>query len=341
MAASLKEVADRAGVSIKTVSNVVNGNPSVRPETRARVQRAIDELGYRPNMSARQLRGGRSGLIALAVPEISLPYFAELAELIVEQATVRGWTVLIEVTHGERGVERNVAQGIRSHLVDGMIVSPLALHGSDVERREEAIPLVLLGERLTGLAVDHVMIDNEAAARTLTTHLTGLGRRRVAAIGAEPHIREGTATLRLRGYRDALTQGGLTYDDELVVPVERYHRADGAAAMARLLDGPVVPDAVFCFNDALALGALRTLLRRGVRVPEDIALAGFDDVEEATFCTPALTTIAPDKRRIAELALGLLDTRISCARLGTGQPAEPRSEFADYSLLIRESTIGR
>jgi DNA-binding LacI/PurR family transcriptional regulator len=248
VAASLKEIADRAGVSIKTVSNVVNRNPSVRPETRERVQRAIDELGYRPNMSARQLRGGRSGLIALAVPEISLPYFAELAELIVEQASVRGWTVLIEATHGERDAERKVAHGIRSHLVDGMIVSPLALRGEDVERREEAIPLVLLGERQTGLAVDHVMIDNEAAARTVTNHLIGLGRRRVAAVGAEPHIREGTATPRLRGYREALTLAGVPYDHALVVPVERYHRADRAAAMERLLDGPVVPDAVFCYR---------------------------------------------------------------------------------------------
>jgi DNA-binding LacI/PurR family transcriptional regulator len=338
---SLKDVAGRAGVSIKTVSNVVNGSAAVRPETRAKVQRALDELGYRPNLSARQLRGGRSGLVALAVPEISLPYFAELAEHIVEQATVRGWTVLIEVTHGEREAERNVSKGIRAHLVDGMIVSPLALHGNDVERREEAIPLVLLGERLTGLAVDYVMIDNEEAAQTVTSHLAGIGRRRIAAIGAQPRIREGTATLRLRGYREALALAGLPYDNELVVPVERYHRADGAMAMAWLLDHGAVPDAVFCFNDALALGALRTLLQRGIRVPEDIALAGFDDVEDARFCTPTLTTIAPDKRRIAELALGLLDTRISFARLGTGEPAAPRSEFAGHALVIRESTVGR
>jgi DNA-binding LacI/PurR family transcriptional regulator len=342
VAASLKDVAGRAGVSIKTVSNVVNGHPSVRPETRARVQRALDELGYRPNLSARQLRGGRTGLIALAVPEISLPYFAELAELIVAQATVRGWTVLIEATHGERGAERNAVQGIRSHLVDGMILSPLGLRGGDVEQRRETTPLVLLGERLTDLAVDHVMIDNEAAARAVTSHLAaGLGRRRVAAIGAQPHIKEGTATPRLRGYREALARAGLPYDHELVVPVERYHRADGAAAMARLLDAPSPPDAVFCFNDTLALGALRMLLQRGARVPGDIALAGFDDIEDARFCTPSLTTIAPDKQRIAELAIALLDTRIGEARLGTGQPTAPKTAFTDFSLLIRESTIGR
>ena len=109
--------------------------------------------------------------------------------------------------------------------------------------------------------------------------------------------------------------------------MERYHRTDSAAAMERLLVGPVVPDAVFCFNDALALGALRTLLRRGVRVPDDIALAGSDDIEDARFCTPALTTIAPDKVRVVVLALGLLETRISHDGLGTGHPP-PRSQEA-------------
>lgn len=347
MAASLKDVAGRARVSIKTVSNVVNGHPSVRPETKARVQRALDELGYRPNMSARQLRGGRSGIVALAVPEISLPYFAELAELIVAQATVRGWTVLIEATRGEREAERNAAEGIRSHLVDGTIVSPLTLRPGDVERRKEATPLVLLGERLTGFRADHVMIDNEAAARTATSHLVSeLGRRRVAAIGAEPHIRDGTATPRLRGYRDALLRAGVPYDHELVVPVERYHRGDGAAAMARLLDGHSLPDAVFCFNDTLALGALRVLKQRGVRVPQDVALVGFDDIEDGRFATPALTTIAPDKQRIAELAIGLLATRIDQTHTGGTRAdgagaAQLRTVLADFALLIRESTVGR
>jgi DNA-binding LacI/PurR family transcriptional regulator len=117
--------------------------------------------------------------------------------------------------------------------------------------------------------------------------------------------------------------------------VHQYHRTDGADAMARLLDAPSPPDGVFCFNDALALGALRTLLRRGIRVPEDIALAGFDDIEESRFSTPTLTTISPDKERIAELALGLLS-----ARIAAGAQAEPRTALADFTLLIRESTIG-
>lgn len=333
--ASLKDVAARAGVSIKTVSNVVNGYPFVRPETRAKVQQALRELDYRPNLSARQLRGGQTGLIALAIPEISLPYFAELAELIVAQARHHGWTVLIDQTCGEHEAERIAAEGIRSHLVDGLIASPLALTPHDIERRPKDTPLVLLGERLTDIPVDHVMIDNEAAARTATAHLLDLGRTRVAAIGAEPHVSEGTAGPRLGGYQAALRQAGRPYVPSLVAAVHQFHRTDGADAMARLLDAPQPPDAVFCFNDALAMGALRTLLRRGVRVPDDIALVGFDDIEESRFSTPTLTTIAPDKQRIAELALGLLS-----ARKANPSQAEPRTALADFTLHVRESTIG-
>lgn len=333
--ASLKDVAARAGVSIKTVSNVVNGYPFVRPETREKVQRALAELDYRPNLSARQLRGGRTGLIALAVPEISLPYFAELAERIVAQARPYGWTVLIDQTRGEHEAERVAAEGIRAHLVDGLIASPLALTPDDIAQRREDTPLVLLGERLTDLPVDHVMIDNESAARTATEHLLGLGRSRVAAIGAEPHNPHGTAEPRLHGYREAIRRAGLPHDPALVATVRQYHRADGAEAMARLLDLSSPPDAVFCFNDTLAVGALRTLRRRGIRVPEDVALAGFDDIEETRFTTPALTTIAPDKDRIAELALGLLSARIA----GVADP-EPRTALADFTLHIRESTMG-
>src|SRR5882757_5954751 len=196
--ASLKDVALLAGVSMKTVSNVVNDYPFVTPETRAKVQRAIETLDYRPNLSARMLRGGRTGLVALAVPEIGAPYFAELAEVIVQQAKTHGWTVLIDQTLGDRDTERLVAEGIKSHLVDGLIVSPLTLTAEDIEQRRVTTPLVLLGERLATAPVDHVTIDNVAGARAATEHLLALGRTRIAAIGAQPG-QPGTAALRLKG----------------------------------------------------------------------------------------------------------------------------------------------
>ena len=331
MPPGLKDVAALAGVSIKTVSNVVNGYVHVAPDTRSRVQDAIDRLGYIPNVAARQLRSGRSGVIALALPELQSPYFAEMAGLIVQAAERRSWTVLIDQTDGQADRERNLVAGLRRHAIDGVIFSPLALTGDELARSDGS-PMVLLGERVSHGPADHVAIDNLAAAAEATGHLAALGRRRIAAIGAQDQPSAVTAHLRLAGYRRALAEAGLPIDETLVVPAEQFHRADGAAAMERLLDLPEPPDAVFCFNDLLALGALRTLLRRGHKVPDDVAVAGFDDIEDGRFSTPTLTTVAPDTARIAEIAVDLLAERI-------GQTAEPPREVrVPHRLVVREST---
>ncbi|HWB34676.1 MAG TPA: substrate-binding domain-containing protein, partial [Rugosimonospora sp.] len=189
--------------------------------------------------------------------------------------------------------------------------------------------------RVTGHGLDHVMIDNVAAARLATGHLIGLGRRRIAAIGDQPEETRQTARLRTQGYREALSANNIPLDERLVRPTAYFHRADGAAAMAALLALPEPPDAVFCYNDLLALGALREMLRRGVRVPEDVALVGFDDIEDGRYATPSLSTISPDKAQIARYAVDLLLRRLD----GDDSPAVEIS--ADYQLMVRESTAGR
>ncbi|MEV0619294.1 LacI family DNA-binding transcriptional regulator [Nonomuraea sp. NPDC050404] len=332
----LKDVARLAGVSVKTVSNVVNDYVHVTPATRARVTAAIKELNYRPNLSARNLRQGRTGIIALAVPELDIPYFAELARLVIAAAEERGLTVLIDQTGGVREREQLVAENFRAHLIDGVIFSPLALTPEDLAARMDDTPMVLLGERVYEGPADHVVLDNVAAAREATLHLAGLGRRRVAAIGAQDDVAAETSRLRLTGYLDALTTAGLPADDRLIVPVEDYHRADGAQAMATLLDSGAASDAVFCFNDLLALGALRTLLERGFAVPDDVALAGFDDIEDGRYATPTLTTISPDKAGIAGRAVELLADRIA-----GGSKVAAREVRVGHQLEVRESTRGR
>src|SRR4051794_38185544 len=208
MAVSLKDVAQAAGVSIKTVSNVVNEYRFVSPDTRTRVQSVIDELGYRPNLSARRLRSGRSGLIALSIPEIAAPYFAELADAVVNSAEARGVTVLIDKTGGQRGHEQQTAAGIRDNVVDGTIASPLAMTAADIDLLGSRHPIVLLGHRPAPVTVDHVAIDSVEAARQATQHLLGLGRRTVAVISTGPDI-SNTGRLRLHGYQEALADAGL------------------------------------------------------------------------------------------------------------------------------------
>ncbi|QFU91278.1 LacI family DNA-binding transcriptional regulator [Amycolatopsis sp. YIM 10] len=325
MGASLREVAEHAGVSVRTVSNVVNGFRYVADDTRARVQASIDELGYRPNMAARSLRRGRTGLVALVIPEVDSPYFAELAARTVRIAEARGLTVLIDQTDGDAERERRLLHGQRSQLVDGVLFNPWAVSPEELAARTDPVPLVLLGEHDSTAAFDHVAIDNVAAAHTATAHLLASGRRRVAALGVQPQVANATARRRLRGYREALAAAGRTPVPELEVAVETLHRADGHRAMHGLLDLAEPPDAVFCFTDELALGALRAAADRGVAVPEDLALVGFDDIEDGRFSVPALTTISPDKHAIAELALDCL----------TGESRTPRAIVAPHELIIR------
>lgn len=332
MAATLRDVAALAGVSVKTVSNVVNGYAFVRPENRRRVEEALVTTGYRPNLGARNLRRGRTGFLALMVPELGIPYFAELAALVITAAHAHDWNVLIEQTRGTREQERSTLASLGPHLIDGAVISPEALHADDLAVVDTGVPMVMVGEHDVDVALDRVAIDNVLAARTAVEHLLGLGRRRVAAIGDNP--RRGTATLRLRGYRDALTAAGLAIDPALVAPAESYHRRDGAEAMRALLALPDPPDAVFCFNDLLAVGALRAAAEHGCRVPADLAVVGFDGSEEGAYSTPTLTTVAPDKAAIAARAVERIAARAAGADGGAQEIVTP------FRLEVRESTAG-
>ena len=330
MAATLKDVAALAGVSVKTVSNVVNGYAFVKPDNRRRVEEALAATGYRPNLGARNLRRGRTGFIALMMPELSVPYFAELAGLVITAAQTHEWNVLIEQTQGNREQERNSLASRGPHLIAGAILSPEALDTADLAELSTGVPLVMLGEHAIDVALDHVAIDNVGAARTAVRHLLGIGRRRVAAIGANPS--RGTAAQRLAGYRAELSAAGCDVHDQYVAPASNYHRSDGAQAMRSLLALPEPPDAVFCFNDLLAVGALRACVEAGLRVPEDVAIVGFDDTEESAYSLPSLTTIAPDKAASANAAVDLIHRRVT----GSGEP--PQWVETPFSLKIRAST---
>ncbi|MBU7598559.1 LacI family transcriptional regulator [Streptomyces sp. P38-E01] len=334
MSSRLKDVAARAGVSVRTVSNVVSGSAPVAPETRRRVQEVIDELGYRPNLAARSLRAGRTGIIGLAIPELHSPYFGELAGLLVDGAQRRSWTVVIDQTRGDADAERRLLVPGGGRMVDGLIISPWALDPAELAATEPAVPLVLLGERSPHGAADHVAVDNVAAADEATSHLIGLGHRRIAAIGLQPHLHNGTARLRAEGYRRALDRAGLPHEPAAQRSTAALHRADGARTMAELLDGPSAPDAVFAFSDELALGALHVAHQRGLRVPEDIAIVGFDDIEDGRYSHPALTTIAPDKQQIAERSLQCLADRV----YSPGNTVPPQQLVVPHRLIRRGTT---
>lgn len=325
----LSEVAARAGVSEKTVSNVINNYEHVSTATREKVERALTDLNYRVNLSARSLASGRTGFIALAVPGLDNPYFAELAGHVITAAAAHKWTVLIEQTGGQHDTESQVIGGIMP--VDGIVLHPESLTSSEL--LDSATPVVLIGEKTLGHVADHVVADNVAAAYDLTRHLLDSGRRRIACIGLEEGSAFTTSALRFEGYEKALVEAGLSVDPTIVVSGEGYKRADGVKAINALLSLDERPDAIMCFNDVLAIGVLHGLTSSGIAVPNDIAVAGFDNIEETEYSAPPLTTIAWDTRTIAERAVDLL-----AQRQGGGEQPPLREISVGYELMVRGST---
>ncbi|MBT0993441.1 LacI family transcriptional regulator [Cellulomonas sp. DKR-3] len=339
----MADVARRAGVSTKTVSNVLSGNVPVSGATRERVLGAVDDLGYEINVTARILRRGRSGLIGLAVPELGQPYFGELADEVLAAARRHGLHVLIEPTGFAREHELAALRVPRRRLLDGLIFSPAALDQGDVAVLEGLdYPLVLLGEQIFSPRVDHVTMHNVDGARTATDLLLDAGRRHIAALGILSAPTAGASRLRFQGYREALAARGIGVDERLLGRAdEGWHRANGARAMASVLDSGVAVDGVVAFNDALAIGAMHELQVRGHAIPRDVAVVGFDDIEDARFSVPSLTTIDPGRREVAQVAVDVLRRRLDERETPhlTGTP--PVRHLAALRLVERDSTPPR
>lgn len=329
----LREVAQLAGVSLKTASNVLGGYAKVTPEKAELVRKAAKELGYRPNLGARSLRGGKTGLIGLAVPNLRINYFAEMAHSIINAASEFNWTVLIDQTDGVVSREKEVVAGIRPHLIDGLIYSPLQLSGQDIVKVAENLPIVLLGENSQQNRFDYVGIDNVQAAKDATNHLLNvLNRKRIAVIGREADPHRATGIVRVQGYKEALKENKVKIDNNLIVTVADFTHQDGFLAANALIKKGVQFDAIFCFNDLLAVGAMKALSLAGIKVPEDVAVIGFDDTDEGNFHTPSITSVSPDKETLARIAVTLLNDRINDFYEG---PA--RNVVIDHSITFRQS----
>jgi len=334
MPATLRDVAERAQVSMRTVSNVVSGYTHVSERMRTKVLAAIDELDYRPNPVARTLRTGRTGMLALVVPEIDVPYFSELARDVIDAAAEVGYRVMIDQTGHDHERERQLLTGEdRTMLFDGLLFSPLVTKSELLDMHGATrMPLILLGEHDFDGRYDHVAIDNVAAARDAVNHLIETGRTRIASIGSQPLEEYATPLQRSAGYEAALADAGLDLRPEYVVTAAHYSRADGYSAGRALLALDPRPDAIFCFSDLLAFGAMRAVFDAGLRVPEDVAVIGIDDVDEGRYSRPSLSTISLDTQFIARESVRRIIDRIE-------DPALPATEIvAPHKLVAREST---
>jgi DNA-binding LacI/PurR family transcriptional regulator len=329
---TLQDVADRAGVSMKTVSNVVRGYRHVSPGMRERVQAAIDELGYRPNRTGRSLATGRSSMLGLAFPDLRRPYFAELAHVFARVAESRGYRLLLAETGATADGERSVLHDREAGIMDGMVMQPQVLAARDLDGLRRGMPIVFLGEDPQPAGADQVAIDNVAAAREAVEHLVRLGRRRIGFLGHETDRLSWTSTLRIEGYRAALDDAGLPVDPTLLVPRQQDGDArDAEEALSAALDAGLDLDGLLCRDDLAAIGALRALRRHGLDVPADVAVIGWDAIELGASTAPSLTSIAPDTRALVERALDLLLDRLD----GLDEPG--RHVTVGHTILFRES----
>ena len=271
-------------------------------------------------------------MITLLLPLLTASYFAELAHEVVERASALGCTVLIDETGGDAKREMSLLDvADRAGWVDGALLSSQGLNGRALSKLRPNIPVVLLGERTAKSTFDHVGIDNVAAARDAVRHLLAGGCRRIAAIGGSPVASDVTSRQRLRGYRAALRAAGIA-DDDLHIPTAKYGRSDGAEAVRHLMKSGRSPDGLFCFSDELAVGALRELHEQGIHVPDDMKVIGFDDIDEAKYCVPTISTIRPDKAHTALASLTMLLDRVG------GSQMPPRQVTIGYELVVRESS---
>lgn len=331
----MQDVARHAGVSVMTVSNVINDHPHVRTSTREKVLESISALGYHVNTAARSLRQGKTGVIGLAVPDIDRPYFGMLARLLIERAAAHGYELVIEQTHASREREVDAISRSRLRSYDGLFLYAAELRDDDAMLLRGEFPIVVLGEHAYSGPIDHVEMANAEGTRLATAHLIERGSRRIAMLGGriDDPADIGVATLRARGYREALEAAGVGFDEALVRDCD-YSYEGGSAGAQALLAAYGDLDGLVCATDVIAIGALRALSDAGRRVPADVRVVGFDDVSLAAFTTPSLTSIAPGHDEMADAAMEMVLGRISGERAAD----DYRSFTGSVRLVERESS---
>ena len=332
---TMAEVAQIAGVSTMTVSNVLNGRKAVSDSARKRVLEAVEASGYVMNHSARALRKGATGVIGLAVPGLDNPYFSLLADRLIARAGQLGYRVAIEQTSAKVEGELAAVAISRTLDYDGLIMTAVEIGPEDARRLGRTIPLVLIGERSQGGTVDHIAMANVEGARAATAHLAERGCRRIAWVSNPDPLPDtnNVLYLRHRGYLQALDEAGLQADPRLTASPGALTMSGGRMAAHRLVDDAVDFDGVVAVTDSVALGVLRGLADRKVRVPDDVRVVGFDDVNEAEFSVPSLSSVHPGHDWMVDTMLKLLLERINGTRKGDG-----RELVAPYELIVRESS---
>jgi LacI family transcriptional regulator len=334
---TISDVAKRAGVSAMTVSRVVNGTGYTSSETRARVESAIEELGYVPNALARQLRSKRTKTIALVVSDISNPFFTTIARGVEDYAVGHGFSVMYCNTDESEVEEEQYLLMLIERQVDGVLLVPARSSGDSFRLLQtHRMPVVVLDRRIAASGVDSVRCDSEAGAYALTKHLVDLGHRRVAVLTGRRNV--STSVDRVAGCRRALEEAGLDLPDELVhwggFNLGKLNQADGHRMTVEVLAAEGErPTAIFCANNFIGFGAIRALREAGLHVPDDMSIVAFDDLPEEWISEPFLTVAAQPAYEIGQRGAKLLLDHVTGSHEPTGE-----SVILPFELIIRRSS---
>jgi LacI family transcriptional regulator len=329
--ATIKDVAARAGVSVTTVSHVVNSTRFVSDDARQRVNDAIDELRYVPSALARSLKSNRTGTIGMMTPNCSNPFFAEVIRGIEDACFAANFNVILCNSDDDFNKQRKYIRVLVEKQVDGLIVFSMGRDNQLGEQlRETGMPHVILDREIKHIEADLVEVDHEAGAWMATRHLIELGHRRIACITGPLNL--APAQERVQGYRRAMDEAGLDVNKDWEIE-GGFTSEKSFVAMQRLLVLEQTPSAVFACNDLMAIGALCAATQQGLRVPQDVSVIGFDDIALAAYSSPPLTTIVQPKHQLGLMAARFLIDRLADPGLAL------RREVLEPELCLRQSTM--
>jgi len=306
--ANIKDVAEKAGVSITTVSHVINETRYVSDDLKTRVQSAMEALNYRPNTLARSLRSGRSRTIGLVIPDISNLFFAEISRKIEDKGFEFGYSVILCNTDDDLEKEKRYIDVLLEKQVDGIIfISAGEAKENILKQMEMDIPIVVADRDIPSLTSDVVLIDNHEGGYEATNYLITLNHKRIACITGPSLVTP--SALRVEGYKHALKDAGIPINESLICQGD-FRYESGENCMRNLLKNPEPPTAVFVCNDMMALGAFRAIHECGMKIPDNISVVGFDNIPLSQTAYPALTTMAQPIAEMANISVDLLVERI-------------------------------
>ncbi len=333
---SIYEIAKKAGVSSATVSRVVNNSSEVKKETRERVMKVLRQMKYHPHAGARSLRTKRTRAISLIIPDIENQFYPALARGAQDRARQLGYYMLLCNTDEEENEEILYMKMMREHHIDGFIITPAGSRVNNesneylLRLQKDGFPSVMIGHRLEEPQMDMVTVHTEESSYEAVKHLIRLGHQRIGLLAGP--LSKGMSKGRFRGYKRALIEHGIEIEENLVVETD-LHLESGYERMKQLLSMVHRPSGVFAVNDTVAIGAMRAISEKKLKIPRDIAIVGFDDIPLASMVKPSLTTVAQPKYEMGRMAVELLINRIE------KRVQKPQRIRLKARLVIRESTI--